>query len=196
MSPIPLLPDRYYHIYNHGNGSDLLFREPANYAYFLKKYAQYCAPVADTFAYCLMANHFHFFVRIKPDAELAIHFEISDKLRPVEWQAQLARQLSQKFSNFFNAYAKAYNNHFGHKGALFLNPFKRKEVIDERYYNQLIYYIHHNPVKHGFSSEISRWPYSSFQSLLSDKSTLLCRDDVLNWFGGRDAFIAFHANTD
>ncbi|WP_262708154.1 hypothetical protein [Botryobacter ruber] len=38
---IPFEPDKLYHVYNHGNGSECLFRSDENYYYFLKKYAQY-----------------------------------------------------------------------------------------------------------------------------------------------------------
>ena len=36
---IPLEPDKYYHIYNKGNGSENIFRSDDNFYYFLKKYA-------------------------------------------------------------------------------------------------------------------------------------------------------------
>lgn len=66
----PLLPDGYYHIYNHANGNDNLFRNEKNYYHFLEKYAIYIPPIADTFAYSLMPNHFHLFLRIKSLEEL------------------------------------------------------------------------------------------------------------------------------
>jgi hypothetical protein len=64
MKPL-LEPGAYYHIYNHANGSDNLFRNDDNYMFFLKKYSEFISPVADTFAYCLMPNHFHLAVRMK-----------------------------------------------------------------------------------------------------------------------------------
>lgn len=63
--PEPLLCGQYYHIYNRGNDGRPLFRERRNYGYFLELYARYVEPVADTYAYCLMSNHFHFLVRIR-----------------------------------------------------------------------------------------------------------------------------------
>ncbi|WP_445665227.1 hypothetical protein [Fodinibius sp. AD559] len=63
-------PNTIYHVYNHGNAEDLIFREDTNYAFFLKRYQKYIPPIADTFAYCLMPNHFHFMVRIKSREEL------------------------------------------------------------------------------------------------------------------------------
>ncbi len=58
-------PSRTYHIYNHANGGDDLFREEANYHYFLGKWKKYIDPVCHTIAYCLMPYHFHAMVEIK-----------------------------------------------------------------------------------------------------------------------------------
>lgn len=55
----------FYHIYNHGAGERDLFREPDNYEYFLGLYDKYISPIADTYAWVLMPNHFHVLVRIK-----------------------------------------------------------------------------------------------------------------------------------
>ncbi len=55
----------FYHIYNRGNNSELLFKEEANYIYFLKLIRKYILPVADIYTYCLLNNHFHILIRIK-----------------------------------------------------------------------------------------------------------------------------------
>lgn len=55
----------YYHIYNRANGKDNLFRQAQDYRHFLRLYQKYILPVADTFAWVLMPNHFHLLVRIK-----------------------------------------------------------------------------------------------------------------------------------
>jgi len=61
----PLLPGSYYHIYNRANGFHNLFFKKENYRYFLEKYARYTNQYIDTFAYCLLPNHFHFLIRPK-----------------------------------------------------------------------------------------------------------------------------------
>lgn len=71
----PLLPDCVYHIYNHANGSENLFRNEENYHYFLSKYAEYIFPIADTYAYCLMPNHFHLMVRIRTEKEIMAYLK-------------------------------------------------------------------------------------------------------------------------
>ncbi|MCF6359136.1 MAG: transposase [Cyclobacteriaceae bacterium] len=60
----------YYHIYNRANGNENLFRSDENYEYFLKKWGEYISDIADTYAYCLMPNHFHFLIKTKTEIEL------------------------------------------------------------------------------------------------------------------------------
>jgi len=67
---VPLLHGNYYHIYNRGNNSIDVFLETENYLYFLRLYAKYIEPVADTYAWCLLKNHFHILVRIKDRTEI------------------------------------------------------------------------------------------------------------------------------
>ena len=59
---IPIEADNFYHIYNHAVGKENLFENEQNYLFFLQKFAEYFNPVVETFAYCLMPNHFHFII--------------------------------------------------------------------------------------------------------------------------------------
>ena len=61
----PLQQGCYYHIYNRANGQENLFRKDSDYVRFLELYEKYISPVADTYAWVLMANHFHSLVRIR-----------------------------------------------------------------------------------------------------------------------------------
>lgn len=69
-SSISLQPDQIYHIYNHANGEELLFREDENYNYFLKRLKHYLHPVVKIYAYCLLPNHFHLLIRVRNEPEL------------------------------------------------------------------------------------------------------------------------------
>jgi hypothetical protein len=62
----------FYHIYNRGVNSCNLFKEKENYEYFLQLYDHCISPIADTFAWVLMPNHFRFLVRIKEIDEILI----------------------------------------------------------------------------------------------------------------------------
>ena len=161
-----------YHIYNRANGFENLFKEKRNYSYFLERYVEFADPVAETYAYCLMPNHFHMMVRVRSEEEMVSNSgrETSQKFADLQGLQNLeglsvAKAVKQKFSNFSNAYAKAYNSMYNRKGSLFQANMKKKEVADEDYFTRLILYIHNNPVKHGFVKSPYDWPYSSIHQL-------------------------------
>ena len=69
----PLLPGTFYHIYNRGINGQNIFFEDRNYAFFLKKMAQYLCPVLEVYAYTLLKNHFHLLIKTKNEKEIALH---------------------------------------------------------------------------------------------------------------------------
>lgn len=71
----PLTDGKFYHIYNRGINSCNLFNAPTNYEHFLNLYEKYISPVADTFAWVLMPNHFHLLVRIKENIGYKYSFD-------------------------------------------------------------------------------------------------------------------------
>ena len=188
----------YYHIYNRGNNRENIFIEERNYAYFLRLYAEHIVPVADTYAYCLLRNHFHLLVRIKTvDEQEAWHrdqYQTGSRKRSHQSRRPVfsRKDPSQQFSNLFNVYTKAINKAYQRTGALFERPFGRIGVTSEDYFAQLVIYIHQNPQKHGFVDDFRRWPFSSYHTLLSKKPTDLHRDEVLAWFGGMENVEAAH----
>ena len=185
---IRLEPEKIYHLYNHGNAEDNLFREEKNYSYFLLKYGEYINPIAETFAYCLMPNHFHFLIRIKEEEALRKVLKIKNPTGLTD----LSGLISRRFSNFFNAYAKAYNKRFERVGRLFRSSMKRKLVSDETYLVRLVHYIHYNPVHHGFVKEMEDWTFSSYHAFRSEKKTRLSRNEVIGWFGDQTEFDKMH----
>jgi REP element-mobilizing transposase RayT len=168
---------KVYHVYNRGNNSENIFENQQNYDLFFRLMKKYLLPVADIFAYCMLKNHFHLLIRIKEKEEI------------------LKKSMQDKphlgFSHLFNAYTKTINMSLNRKGSLFQEHLKRIPVTDDDYFIQLVVYIHLNPVKHGFTNELN-YPYSSYNTMLSDKPTLLKRNEVLNYFGDRENFIYWH----
>lgn len=169
-----LIEDSFYHIYNRGNNRENLFLEEENYFYFLKLLQKHTKDTCFVLSYCLLKNHFHLLIKTK------------ENLSP--------KQISQSFSNLFNAYSKAINKRFNRVGSLFQYKFSRIKIEDENYVKNLLIYIHLNPVHHGFLEDFTQYKYSSYQSYLSDKKTNLHRDYILNLFGGKENFIFTHKN--
>ncbi len=100
--------------------------------------------------------------------------------------------MGNEFSSLFKSYAQAINKAHKRTGGLFEEPFRRIVVDNETYFTELIYYIHHNPQKHGFVNDFRDYPHSSYQSLLHVAPTKLNRDEVIHWFGNKEEFENFH----
>lgn len=195
---------KYYHIYNRGINGTNLFYEERNYTYFLTKYAHYLGDILDTYAYCLMKNHFHLLVSVKPNLTNSTHltgFEnlsgVSKNMLDLSTSPQTGlhspdRIVSKKFSDFFNSYSKSINVAQNRTGGLFETPFRRILVDNDAYFSQLIWYIHFNPQKHGFVKDYREYSHTSYHSHLSAKSTKLEREKVISWFGNNDVYTSFH----
>ncbi|SFF48467.1 transposase [Sunxiuqinia elliptica] len=84
MSIPPLEHNHFYHIYNRGINSCNLFQENTNYEYFLSLYARYISPVANTYAWVLMRNHFHLLVKIKGEDEIQAFFQNLQGIKNLE----------------------------------------------------------------------------------------------------------------
>jgi putative transposase len=209
---------QYYHIYSHGVGKRDLFKDAKNYEQFLSLYDKYIEPIAGTYAWVLMPNHFHVLVWIKEN----VVYKYSnndrsidpDRFKEVKWQTveltpnptasegpvgvedSIEDRKKPKphlhFSHMLNAYSRYFNTYHETRGTLFERPFQRKLVDTKEYLKQLVLYIHNNPVHHGFCSHPIEYPWSSYQTCISIKPTKLHRNAVLGWFDGEANFIIKH----
>jgi len=177
--------DKVYHVYNKAIGSESLFRKDDDYYFFLQKLERYILPVAEIYSYCLLPNHFHFLIYTRQEED------IKQRLKKKSFENE-RNPIHQSFSNFFNSYSKSYNKAHNRAGRLFLYPFKRILVDKDDYMLMLINYIHRNPIHHGLVRNFSDWKYSSYNTILSNKSTKIERSHILQLFGSIDEFIVFH----
>lgn len=166
-----LQTNRSYHIFNHANEFENIFTEDENYRFFLDKYKQYITPIAETYAYCLLPNHFHLVVRIRRKEvieELIIdknNFpKVSFDFEKVREEVNISnddieKYLSKQFSNFFSCYTQSFNRMYKRMGSLFIKNFKREITLDKEYFMNAVVYTHRNPVHHGFCKRYNGWSY-------------------------------------
>ena len=140
-------PDQYYHVYNRGIDRQLIFREPENYVFLLRRIREYANRLdVAIIAYCLMPNHYHLLLRQSGE--------------------QPAGLLPQRV---LNSYTKAFNRRYGRRGTLFVGPYQAIHVDREGYLLHLCRYIHANPIRHGLVNEIGAWPYSNYHEWVGTK---------------------------
>ncbi len=188
MSKIePLKYGKVYHIYNRGVNRMNIFRTDKNYEYFLKLYFERIGPIADTYSWVLMKNHFHIMVRIKTLKEifdkLATTMEV-DKLQKLN--------PSRQFANFFIAYSRAFNIQEKRRGGLMEKPFCRKHVDSLQYFKDLVIYIHRNPVHHGIADSPKDYQWTSYHSYFSINPSPISKNEVLSWFDSTITFKQCH----
>jgi REP element-mobilizing transposase RayT len=196
------VPGGFFHVFNRTNHRGLMFKTTEHRKFFLDQYEVFLIDYVDTYAWCLMGNHFHFLIRVKSEEE------IFEKLQQIPADERIKTQqkflesvegdrdyhsiVKMQFTRLFTVYAMMFNCAHGCTGNLFYRPFKRVEVKTENHLLWLVYYIHSNPRKHKILRVFSRYKWSSYTTFLSKKKTKLRRQEVLEWFGGIENFISFH----
>jgi putative transposase len=191
---IPLEHDKFYHLFNHAIGEELLFRKDQNFGFFLNKFAIHTNAICDTYGYNLLPNHFHFAVKIKSIDECKTHFE---KIKQIPFNSSthdMPDFLMERFSNLCNSYTKAYNKVFGRQGALFIDYLKRSQVSCDNYFCNLVNYIHFNAVHYGFCKDPLDWKWSSLHAFLAARKTAIKTKETLQTYGGLQQFKIAHAN--
>jgi REP element-mobilizing transposase RayT len=212
----PLQPDTSYHIFNHANGFENVFREAENYRYFLEKYRLYISPIAETYAYCLMPNHFHLVVRIRKRSVIeqlllnsksitsnnsnnsittfskVQNFGKGELIKKTISNCDIEKYLSKQFANFFSCYTQSFNKSYKRMGSLFIKNFKREPIDDKQHFFNVVIYTHRNPIHHGFRNSFEEWGYSSYFEIIHNRSEFIEVEKLLKTFGGSDLFIDKH----
>ena len=188
----PLLPNQYFHIVHRAVGNELLFVDNGNKDYFLRQYTKYIVHTVHTLAYCLLHNHFHFVVRIKSEEELAVLFKRKYPFN--QWDPSLAADfLMQFWSNLLNSYTKSFNKKYKRKGALFMDYLRRVEIVSNEQCCATIFYVHSNPVHHGYCKKMEDWAFSSYNFWVeSEGSIILSSEGFFEVFDDAEDFKKFH----
>ena len=196
-----LQPNCSYHIFNHANGFENIFIEDENYRFFLEKYQQYILPIAETYAYCLLPNHFHLVVRIRRREVLeevfrnfkSTNFSKFPNLEKVEVTDNMIEYyISKQFANLFSCYTQSFNKVNKRRGSLFLKNFRREPIENKAYFLNAVIYTHRNPVHHAFCDRYTDWSYTSFCEIKERNSQMIEVEKLLRMFGDRDSFIDLH----
>ena len=196
-----LQPNCSYHIFNHANGFENIFIEDENYRFFLDKYNQYILPIAETYAYCLLPNHFHLVVRIRRKEILeevfrnfkSTNFSKVQNFGKVEVTDNMIEYyISKQFANLFSCYTQSFNKVNKRRGSLFLKNFRREPIKNKAYFMNAVIYTHRNPVHHAFCDRYTDWSYTSFCEIKERNSQIIEVDKLLRMFGGQESFIDLH----
>ena len=175
-----------YHIYNRSINKETIFKEDKDFKLFLRKCKTLLLPFFKIEAYCIMPNHFHFLVYVKPITdEILIKIKCQKTLASIKFQRKEIPYhdfLVDQFKRLFQSYALLYNRQEERNGSVFQKGFKRILIKDEYRWYHILAYIHHNPIHHKFREKYKDWKYCSYLAFLSDSSSSVAREWVLARF--------------
>jgi putative transposase len=162
-------PNELYHIYNRGNNRQKIFFNHDNYVYFLKKVRMCILPHCDTLAYCLLPNHFHFFIH--SDKRTIVGKLIGGKQKNV---------LSEGIRGLLSSYTQAINKQNNSTGSLFQQNTKVKPIVSGsgNYDLTCLHYIHQNPLVSRLVKRMEDWPYSSFADYCGLQDESICNKEL------------------
>ena len=157
-SSIEYVKGSSFHFYNRAVDGEILFFDDEDYNLFLDKFNKSIEryPLS-VFAYCLMPNHFHFFLRQKTDVKIY-----------------------QIFNSVLSSYVQKYNIKYERKGALMGGPLQSILIEDDRYFLNLCRYIHLNPVKANIVIKPEEWKYSNYSEWIGIRDGKLFDPEVFN----------------
>lgn len=176
-----------YHVFNQGNNRQRIFFSEENYRFFTAKIRRHIMPVADILAYCLMPNHFHLLLVLKPEG-----VQRTNVKKPSAGRMNFQQAISNQFAIALRSYTQAINKQNQWSGSLFRQRTKFKPVellpnlVDPTthtsatldsptdYLLTCFDYIHANPVKADLVYSPEEWPFSSYVEFSKKKDGGVC----------------------
>ena len=204
LRKISFVNSEYYHVYNRGNGKQIIFHDDEDHKRFIG--LMYACNQVNNFksdnlkkdqglfntkinknivsigAYCLMPNHFHLLItQNEPEA------------------------VSRFMKKFLTAYVMYYNKKYKRTGSLFEGKFKAEHASDDRYLKYLFSYIHLNPIKliqkdwkeKGIKDKsialdyLNKYKHSSYLDFIGEnrvQNKVLSVDSFPNYFPTKEKF--------
>ncbi len=160
-APRILIEGGLYHVYNRFARGEEVFADPEEAIVFLDLLRGLKQrDDLHVLAWCLLSNHFHLAVRTS------------------------AVPVSRTMRTLQGGFAKAFNRRWKRSGPLWQSRYQTRLVDSQRYFEQLVFYIHLNPVRAGLVDDPIEYVFCGHRELLGKvHDPLLDVDDALLSFG-------------
>jgi REP element-mobilizing transposase RayT len=160
-APRNLIEGGLYHVYNRFARGEEIFSDPEEAIEFLDLLRDLKQrDDLQVFAWSLLSNHFHLAVRTS------------------------AVPLSRTMRTLQGGFSKAFNRRWRRTGPLWQSRYQARLVDSQRYFDQLVFYIHLNPVRAGLVEDPAKHVFSGHRELLGKvRDPLVDVDDALLTFG-------------
>lgn len=149
-----------YHVLSRGNNKEVIFRERADYYFFLKSLLKRKEKYKfKLLCYALLPNHFHLLLKPSDNASL-----------------------STIMKSFLISYSYYFNTKYNRVGHVFQDRFKSFICLKDIYLISLISYIHQNARRAGLVADASEYEFSSLPSYLKEEQNHLLDNRYITEF--------------
>jgi len=136
-----------YHVILRGINGQIIFKDNEDYKKLIQTINEYKEISGyEIYAFCLMNNHIHLLMK------------------------EGKEDLGIVFRRIGASYVYWYNRKYKRRGHLFQDRYKCEPVEDDKYFLTVLRYIHQNPIKAGIETNISKYPWSSYNEYLGKEN--------------------------
>jgi len=136
-----------YHVILRGINGQIIFKDNEDYKKLIQTINEYKEISGyEIYAFCLMNNHIHLLMK------------------------EGKEDLGIVFRRIGASYVYWYNKKYKRRGHLFQDRYKSEPVEDDEYFLTVLRYIHQNPIKAGIETNISKYPWSSYNEYLGKEN--------------------------
>lgn len=158
------IPGAIYHVITRGLNGMTIFKDDKDRKAFLDRLTEvFKRTNCICYGWALMSNHVHLVIR------------------PTK------TSLSEPMRKLFAGYAIGFNRRYKRRGYLYQNRYKSILCQEDKYFLELIRYIHLNPIRAGMIKEIEKLNESTWtgHSTICGRQTNEFQEisEVLKWFG-------------
>jgi putative transposase len=160
-APRILVEGGLYHVYNRFARGEEIFSDPEEAIEFLELFRGLNQRDGlQVFAWSLLSNHYHLALRTS------------------------AVPLSRTMRTLQGTFSKAFNRRWKRSGPVWQSRYQTRLVDSQRYFEQLVFYIHLNPVRAGLTDDPANYVFCGHRELLGKvHDPIIDVDDALVAFG-------------
>ena len=189
-NPTPYLANTFFHL-EYKSTSKPIFHIDGNYMFFLVRLNKIISPVAAVYAYNLLPHEIHLLLRTHDREQLFNYFlETEEEARADAFDPN--KLIQAKVDELKAAYTKAVQRLYSDQEEVFGHYFQKTALASTAAVLDSINAIHWVASMQDMAALPKDWKHSSYNNIARENRTFEHGTEVLELFGGKEAFLLYH----